>query len=135
MKTPIEEIEGIGPAFAKKLRAAGIDTVERLLTAGASRAGRAEIEANTGIAGGHILRWCNHADLMRIHGVGKQYAELLEAAGVDTVKELRNRDSGNLAAKLAEINSARNISGVTPAPSMVEKWIAESTTLEIVLSH
>ncbi len=135
MNTPIEEIEGIGPAFARKLRAAGIDTVEHLLSAGAGPGGRAEIETKTGIAGGNILRWCNHADLMRIHGVGKQYAELLEASGVDTVKELRNRNAANLAAKLAEINAAKNISGVTPAESMVEKWIAEAKTLEVVLSH
>lgn len=135
MKTPIEEIEGIGPAYARKLRAVGIDTVEGLLSAGAGPKGRAGIEEKTGIAGGHILRWCNHADLMRIHGIGKQNAELLEAAGVDTVKELRNRNAANLAAKLAEVNTASNISGATPAESMIEKWIAEAKTLEAVLTH
>lgn len=135
MNTPIEEIEGIGNVFAQKLRAAGIETVEGLLSAGAGRKGREEIEEKTGIAGGHILRWCNHADLMRIKGVGKQYAELLEAAGVDTVKELRNRNAVNLAAKLSEVNDAKNISGVTPAPSMVEKWIEEAKTLEVVLTY
>lgn len=135
MNTPIEEIEGIGNVYAQKLRAAGIETVEGLLSAGAGPKGRAEIEEKTGIAGGHILRWCNHADLMRIKGVGKQYAELLEAAGVDTVKELRNRNAANLAAKLAEVNDAKNISGVTPAESMVEKWVAEAKTLEVVLTY
>jgi predicted flap endonuclease-1-like 5' DNA nuclease len=135
MKTPIEEIEGIGSAYARKLREAGIETVEGLLSAGAGRKGRSELAEKSGIAEGHILRWCNHADLMRIKGIGSQYAELLEAAGVDTVKELRNRNAANLAAKVAEVNDARNISGVTPAQSMLEKWIEESKTLEIVMSY
>ena len=126
----IEEIEGIGPVYAEKLRAAGVTTTEELLETGGGPKGRDELAENTGIAGAHILRWVNHADLMRIKGVGKQYAELLEAAGVDTVKELRNRNAENLTAKLKETNEAKNLCGTTPSLSQVTAWIDEAKTLE-----
>lgn len=131
----IEEIEGIGPVYAEKLRAAGVTTTEELLTAGGGPKGREELAGKTGIADGHILRWVNHADLMRIKGVGKQYAELLEAAGVDTVKELRNRNAENLTAKLKETNEARNLSGTTPSLSVVTDWIEQAKGLEPMVRY
>ncbi|MFN9458864.1 MAG: DUF4332 domain-containing protein [Acidobacteriota bacterium] len=131
----IEEIEGVGPAYAVKLAEAGVATVESLLEQGGAAKGRAALAEKTGISEKLILRWVNHADLIRIKGVGPQFAELLEAAGVDTVKELRNRNAANLAAKLIEINEAKNIAGTTPTAKQVEAWIEEAKTLEPKVSH
>ncbi|MCA2970468.1 MAG: DUF4332 domain-containing protein [Acidobacteriaceae bacterium] len=131
----IEEIEGVGPAYAVKLTEAGVATVETLLEQGGAPKGRAALAEKTGISEKLILRWVNHADLIRIKGVGPQYAELLEAAGVDTVKELRNRNAANLTTKLVEINEAKNIAGTTPSAKQVEGWIEEAKTLEPKVSH
>lgn len=131
----IEEIEGVGPAYAVKLAEAGVAAVESLLEQGGAAKGRAALAEKTGISEKLILRWVNHADLIRIKGVGPQFAELLEAAGVDTVKELRNRNAANLAAKLIEINEAKNIAGTTPTAKQVEAWIEEAKTLEPKVSH
>jgi predicted flap endonuclease-1-like 5' DNA nuclease len=131
----IEEIEGIGPVYAEKLTTAGISTVEGLLEAGATRSGRADLADKTGIAPAHILRWVNHADLMRLKGVGKQYAELLEAAGVDSVKELRHRNAANLSAKLKEVNDEKNVAGNTPNEDMCAAWISDAKSLPDVVSH
>lgn len=131
----IEEIEGVGPAYAVKLTEAGVATVEALLEQGGAAKGRASLAEKTGISEKLILRWVNHADLIRIKGVGPQYAELLEAAGVDTVKELRNRNAANLTTKLVEINEAKNIAGTTPSAKQVEGWIEEAKTLEPKVSH
>jgi len=131
----IEEIEGVGPAYAVKLAEAGVATVELLLEQGGAAKGRAALAEKTGISEKLILRWVNHADLIRLKGVGPQFAELLEAAGVDTVKELRNRNAANLAAKLIEINEAKNIAGTTPTAKQVEGWIEEAKTLEPKVSH
>jgi len=131
----IEEIEGVGPAYALKLTEAGVATVEALLEQGGAAKGRASLAEKTGISEKLILRWVNHADLIRIKGVGPQYAELLEAAGVDTVKELRNRNAANLTTKLVEINEAKNIAGTTPSAKQVEGWIEEAKTLEPKVSH
>jgi predicted flap endonuclease-1-like 5' DNA nuclease len=131
----IEEIEGVGPAYAAKLSEAGITTVELLLEQGGAAKGRAAIAEKTEIGEKLILKWVNHADLIRLKGVGPQFAELLEAAGVDTVKELRNRNAANLAAKLIEINEAKGIAGTTPNEKQVEGWIEEAKTLEPKVSH
>lgn len=131
----IEEIEGVGPAYAVKLTEAGVATVEALLEQGGAAKGRVALAEKTGISEKLILRWVNHADLIRIKGVGPQYAELLEAAGVDTVKELRNRNAANLTTKLVEINEAKNIAGTTPSAKQVEGWIEEAKTLEPKVSH
>jgi predicted flap endonuclease-1-like 5' DNA nuclease len=131
----IEEIEGVGPAYAAKLAEAGLTSVELLLEQGGAAKGRAAIAEKTGISEKLILRWVNHADLIRLKGVGPQFAELLEAAGVDTVKELRNRNAANLAAKLIEINEAKNIAGTTPNEKQVEGWIEEAKTLDPKVSH
>jgi predicted flap endonuclease-1-like 5' DNA nuclease len=131
----VSEIEGVGPAFAEKLKAAGVDTVEELLEKGASAAGRAALEESTGIAHAHILKWVNHADLFRIKGVAGQYAELLEAAGVDTVVELGTRNAANLAKKMDEVNAEKNLTNRVPSESEVEKWVAEAKSLPRVVTH
>lgn len=135
MSDKIEDIEGIGSVYAEKLSAAGVKSTADLLAKAGAKKGRAELEAATGIGGAHILKWVNHADLMRINGVGGQYAELLEEAGVDTVKELRTRNAANLAAKLAEANEKRKLTGNVPSESMVTKWIDEAKGMEPGVSY
>lgn len=131
----IEDIQGVGPTFGAKLAAAGISTTEALLEQGAAAKGRADIAEKTGITDTLILKWVNHCDLMRISGIGPQFAELLELAGVDTVKELRNRNAANLAAKVNEINTEKSVSGTTPSESMVTGWIDQAKTMEPMVSH
>ena len=131
----IEEIEGIGPAYAEKLAAAGIGTVEALLEQGATAAGRKAIGESTGIGVVLLLRWVNHADLYRISGIGKQYAELLEAAGVDTVPELAQRNGANLHEKLAAVQEEKKLTGRVPAFSQVEDWIQQAKNLPRVVTH
>ena len=132
----IEEIEGIGPVYAEKLRGAGIDTVEGLLDKGASRGGRTAIADATGIDGGMVLEWVNHADLMRIKGVGPQYSDLLEAAGVDSPAELAHRNAANLADAFQSIVAERpGIVRRIPTESEVAGWIDEAKTLPKVVEH
>ena len=131
----IQDIEGIGPAFGEKLEAAGIKTVEALLEQGASAAGRKAIEDKTGIDGGKILTWVNHADLFRIKGVAGQFSELLEASGVDTVPELAQRNAANLTAKMGEVNTEKNLANRAPSESEVEKWIEEAKSLPKIVTH
>lgn len=129
------EIEGIGTVFEQKLHAAGIKTTDDLLNACKDTKGRKALAAATGVDEGKLLKWANMADLMRIRGVGKQFAELLEAAGVDTVKELRTRNATSLTAKLAEINHNRKLCGAMPSEPSVAEWIAQAKTLPPVLTY
>jgi predicted flap endonuclease-1-like 5' DNA nuclease len=131
----IEDIEGIGPAFATKLRASGIPTVEALLERGASTKGRQEIEEATGISGQQILRWVNHADLFRIKGVAAEYAELLEAAGVDSVPELAQRSPANLQQRMAETNEQKKLTRRVPTEAQITAWVTEAKTLPRVVTH
>lgn len=131
----IEDIEGIGPVYGEKLRTAGISTVEKLLEAGATKSGRTSLAKETGISEKDILKWVNHADLFRIDGIGPQFAELLEAAGVDTVKELRNRNAENLFAKLGEVNEEKKLVRRLPSLSQVEGMIKTAGTLEPKVTH
>lgn len=131
----IREIEGIGDAYAAKLEEAGIKTEEGLLEAGASKKGREEIAEKTGISEKLILGWVNKADLSRIKGVGAQYADLLEAAGVDSVPELATRNVANLTAKMAEVNEAKNLVNRIPTEAEVTKWVDEAKTMERVVTH
>ncbi len=131
----IEDIEGIGPVYGEKLRTAGISTVEKLLEAGATKSGRTSLAKETGISEKDILKWVNHADLFRIDGIGPQFAELLEAAGVDTVKELRNRNAENLFAKLGEVNEEKKLVRRLPSSSQVEGMIKTAGTLEPKVTH
>ncbi len=135
MSYKIEEIEGIGPVYGEKLRAADIQTTDDLLKACASPAGRKDMAEKTGLSDKHILKWANMADLMRISGVGEEYSELLEAAGVDTVKELKHRVPENLAAKMAEVNEEKKLTRQVPSASMVEKWVAQAKELPAVLTY
>ena len=118
MAYKIIDIEGIGEVYGKKLVDAGINTVDALLEKCAKPAGRKALAEETGISPKLILTWTNHADLMRINGVGPQFSELLEAAGVDTVKEFRHRVPANLQPKLEEINNEKNL--VNRVPSLKE---------------
>lgn len=135
MTYPIDEIEGIGPAFREKLQAAEIKTTEDLLAKCGGRDGRKAMAASTGITEGQLLKWANRADLMRISGVGKQYAELLETAGVDTIKELRHRNAANLATSVKEINESKKLAKATPTESMVSEWIEKAKGTEPSITH
>jgi predicted flap endonuclease-1-like 5' DNA nuclease len=131
----LHEIEGIGPAYAEKLKAAGLTSAENLLEQGGTPKGRAAIAAQTGISESLILEWVNHADLCRIDGVGSEYADLLEAAGVDTVPELAQRNAANLHAKLGEVNEARQLVRRVPSLSEVERWVEHAGGLERAVHH
>ncbi len=133
--TKIEEIEGIGPVLGEKFRDAGITSTEKLLEAAKTPSQRAKLAETTGISEKQILKFANMADLFRIHGVGQEYAELLEAAGVDTVPELAQRNAANLAQKMEEVNEAKQFTRRTPVPAEVEKWVAEAKTLPRMLEY
>lgn len=133
--TDIKEIEGIGPEWGSKLEAAGVATVEALLEKGGSAKGRTDLAAATGLSASRLLEWVNRADLMRINGVGSEFSDLLEAAGVDTVKELATRVPANLHAKVIELNEAKKIVRQAPALSQVERWVAEAKTLPQAVTH
>lgn len=135
MAYKIEEIEGIGEAYAQKLMAAGVKTTEDLLEKAASKKGRVALAEETGISEKLILKWANHADLFRIKGVAGQFAELLEAAGVDTVKELRHRVAANLQPKLMEVNDAKNLCNRVPSVAEIERMIEQAKTLDPVMTY
>lgn len=128
-------MEGIGPAFAAKLQAAGVRTSDALLERGGSKKGRDELAAATGISGKLILEWANHADLMRLKGVGAEYADLLEAAGVDSCAELAQRNAANLTTTFGELDAGRNTVRRIPTQAEVERWIAEAKTMPRVVEH
>ncbi|MCM1110112.1 MAG: DUF4332 domain-containing protein [Clostridium sp.] len=125
----IIDIEGIGSVYAEKLTAAGIATVAEYLEKTSTPAGRKVLAAETGIPVANILRWTNHADLMRIDGIGPQYAELLEAAGVDTVAELKQRKAENLHTRMAEVNETRHLTGRVPTAAELQRMIDQAATL------
>jgi predicted flap endonuclease-1-like 5' DNA nuclease len=128
-------IEGIGEVYAEKLKAAGITTTEALLEQGATRDGRARIAESTGIGGALIPRRVNHADLFRINGVEAQYAELLEAAGVDSVPERAQRVPANLASRLGEVNDQKELVRKLPSEEQVADWIAQTKTMPRMVHH
>jgi nucleotidyltransferase/DNA polymerase involved in DNA repair len=133
----IEDIEGIGASHGAKLRKNGVKSVGMLLKKGCDRKGRKKLSEATGIDDSLILKWVNKADLCRVRGVGSEYAELLEKAGVDTVKELRNRNPKNLYEKMAEVNSAggRPLVRQLPGKKRVESWVSHAKELEPVLTY
>ena len=135
MDYKIIDIEGVGEVYAEKLIAAGINKVSELLEKCAAPKGRKELAEKTEIPEKLILRWTNHADLFRIHGVGPQFAELLEAAGVDTVKEFRHRVAENLQPKLEEVNAQKHICGRVPAVVEVQKMIDQAKELEPKMTY
>ncbi len=131
----IDAIEGIGPRFATKLRKAGVRTTEALLKRGASKRGRTELATATGLSDGQILEWVNRADLMRVKGVGSEYSDLLEASGVDTVKELRRRNAASLTAKMVQVNDRKRLVRRLPTEGMVERWVEHAQTLEPAVKY
>jgi len=135
MAKKIEDIEGVGPSYGAKLRAAGCRNVEQLLEMGCTKKGREHIAAKTGLSESNILKWVNHADLFRVKGIASQYAELLECAGVDTVKELRNRNADNLAEKMVEINKAKRLVRNVPSAKVVTGWVAQAKVLQPMVKH
>ena len=135
MPYKVIDIEGIGPNYAEKLQALGIFTTSDLLDKGAARKGREQIAAQTGIPESLVLTWVNHADLFRVKGIGPQFAELLEAAGVDTVKEFATRNPENLHAKLLDTNEKYGLSGRVLSVDNLRDMIAEAASLEARVRH
>lgn len=131
----IEEIEGIGPANAKKLGKADITNTQHLLDQCGSAAGRKKTAETTGCTESQLLKWANMADLMRISGVGEEYSELLEAAGVDTVKELKMRRADNLTEKMKEVNADKKLVRQVPGESQVTGWIEQAKSLKPAITH
>lgn len=132
---PIEDIQGIADSHGEALRAAGIKDTDGLLGAAATRKGRETLAATTGLSATLLLTWANMADLYRIHGIGKQFAELLHASGVDTVTELKHRNPAHLAAKLLEVNEAEHRTRVVPDEKMLVDWIGQAQKLAPVIEY
>ena len=129
------DVEGIGSVNAKKLKMAGVSSTESLLKMGGAAAGRKDLAAKSGVSEKLILEWVNHADLFRVKGVGEEYADLLEEAGVDTVVELATRKADNLLKKMTEVNTSKNLVNKMPALSQVEDWVAQAKKLPRAVSH
>ena len=132
----IEDVEGIGPVYGQKLSNVGIATTDDLLERGAKPSGRKAIEDATGIDHDLVLKWVNHVDLMRINGVGSEYSDLLEAAGVDSPAELAQRNAANLAATVQEVVAAQpSIVRRVPSESELADWITQSKDLPKLVEH
>ncbi len=135
MSYPIETIEGIGGKYGDILRKHGIKRTHHLLERGATRKGRKDVAELTGVNEKLILKWTNMCDLMRIKGVGEEYSELLEVAGVDTIKELRTRKPENLHAAMLEANTKRKLVRQLPSLSQVENWVTQAKSLDPVMTY
>ena len=131
----LSTIEGIGESYELKLKQAGISSMEGLLEACASKKGRKELAEKSGVTEKEILKWANHADLARIKGIGGEYAELLEAAGVDTVPELAQRKAENLMAHMVKINDEKKLVRHMPTAHQVEDWVKQAAALPRVLQY
>ncbi len=135
MSYKIAEIEGIGERYTLTLEMAGIRTTDDLLHRASSARKRDQLSDETGISPKLILKWANHADLFRIKGVASQFAELLEAAGVDTIKEFRHRVAANLQPRLVEINEQKHLCHRVPSLSEVERMIEQAKELQPILTY
>ncbi len=135
MSRNIQNVEGIGPKYAQILKQQGIETTDKLLEVGASRSGRKQLAEKTSINESIILKWVNMCDLFRIKGVAGQFAELLEGSGVDSIKELRNRNPENLALQIAEVNHVKRVCKSTPSTKTVADWIRQAKTLDPMVTH
>jgi len=132
----VDEVEGIGPAYAEKLAAVGVATTEELLSSGATASGRDKLAEAAGVSGTLILKWVNRVDLMRIPGVGSEYSDLLEMAGVDSPAELAQRNAANLAQTFQEAVAARpGTVRRIPSEETVAGWIAEAAKLPKIVGH
>ena len=132
---PLRDIEGIGAVYVQQLENLGLRTFNDLLTAGAGPKDREELAAAVGVGGKLLLRWVNQVDLCRVDGVGPQYADLLEAAGVDTVPELAQRRADNLAKRMAEVNEKQHLVRRLPAESEVARWIESARDLPRIVTY
>ncbi len=135
MSKKISTIEGIGETTTAKLEKAGITTVEALLEKGGQKTGRKEIADAAGMSESVVLNFVNMADLFRINGVAGQFAELLKASGVDTVKELATRNAENLWAKLTEVNAEKNLTRVVPTAEKLTDFISQAKNLDQKVFH
>lgn len=135
MTYKIEQIEGIGPQFAEKLAAAGLKTTDDLLAKCATPAGRQALMAATGLTSAQVLTWTNQADLMRVSGVGSEFGQLLESAGVDTVKELATRKPENLVAAMTRVNDEKKLTRMVPSVKAVTEWIDQARDMKPLLTH
>ncbi len=131
----IDTIEGIGIQNARKLRKAGIRTTEALLKRAGTRKGRRHLSAEIKVSEKLVLEWVNRADLMRVRGVGEEYSDLLESAGIDTVKELRRRNPASLLSKIVETNGSRSLVRRLPTAAMVERWVEHAKELPEAVSY
>ena len=135
MSYPITDIEGIDGEIAIVLKSVGIRSTARLLEAARTVKGRKALSAKTGFDEKQLLYWANVADRMRIKGVRKEYSELLQAAGVDTVKELKYRNPGNLAKAMADANKKRRLVRVLPSEKVVKRWIENARLLPLKITY
>ena len=131
----IIDVEGIGPAYKKKLKAVGIHTTETLLDVGGTPKGRKELSEKTGNGDALILEWVNLSDLFRIKGVGSEYSDLLEEAGVDTIVELSKRVGKNLFEKMVEVNEKKKLVRKMPTETQVSDWVAQAKKLPRKVSY
>lgn len=129
------DIEGVGETYAQKLKDAGVETTQALLEKGGTPKGRKEIAEKSGISEKLILEWVNHVDLFRIKGIGSEYADLLEAAGVDTVRELAQRNAENLFQKIQEVNAAKKLVRKLPTQEQVADWVEQAKSLPAAITY
>lgn len=133
--TKLSEIEGIGAVYEEKLKAAGIKSIEDLLEKGRTKKDRVNLTEISGVSDKLILEWLNRADLARVKGIGSEYADLLEASGVDTVPELARRSPENLVEKMAQVNEEKKLVRRLPVLSQVESWVAQAKELPRALEY
>jgi predicted flap endonuclease-1-like 5' DNA nuclease len=131
----IIDVEGIGTIYADRLANVGVNTTEDLLKVGATPKGRKDLAEKTGIGDALILEWVNHVDLYRIKGVGSEYSDLLEAAGVDTIPELAQRNASNLTQKIEEVNRTKKLVRKLPVESQIADWIEQAKKLPRVITY
>ncbi|MDR9451968.1 MAG: DUF4332 domain-containing protein [Acidimicrobiia bacterium] len=131
----IDAIAGLDPKSATRFRKSRVRTTEALLKRAATRRGRKELAAATGLDEKQILVWVNRADLMRVKGIGSEYSELLEAAGVDTIRELRRRNHVSLAKKMIQLNESQRLVQRLPTEGMVERWVAHAGHLDPIITY
>jgi len=131
----VEKIEGVGAKFASKLEKVGIRNTKQLLEKAATRKGRKDLAQESGIEEKLILKWANMCDLMRIKGVGEEFSELLEVAGVDTVKELAKRKADNLHKAMGEANEKRKLVRQLPGVGQVESWVSQAKSIDPVMKY
>jgi predicted flap endonuclease-1-like 5' DNA nuclease len=131
----IDAIEGIGHKYATTLRKSGVRTTEKLLKVAGGKKGRKALSESTGVSEPRLLEWVNRADLMRVNGIGEEYSDLLEAAGVDTVKELRRRNAANLLKMMVEVNAKKKLVRRLPTESIVDRWVESAKRLSPMVTH